>query len=121
LTAEQQRLLLHIRRIAAGLLIIAAVAGATFARDFLLPAVFAFFIATTLRPVVRAMSRRGVPAWATTATIVVVAAIVAGVAILAFAGAISQWLADAPRLQQELMRKVAGLRASFDGLSRAIR
>lgn len=116
MTAEQQRLLLHIRRIAAGLLIIAAVAGAAFARDFLLPAVFAFFIATTLRPVVRAMSRRGIPAWATTAAIVAIAAIVAGIAILAFAGAISQWLADAPRLQQELMRKVAGLRASLDGL-----
>lgn len=116
MTAEQQRLLLHIRRIAAGLLIIAAVAGASFARDFLLPAVFAFFIATTLRPVVRAMTRRGIPAWATTTAIVAVAAIVAGIAILAFAGAISQWLADAPRLQQELMRKVAGLRASLDGL-----
>ena len=64
MTAEQARLLLHIRCIAAGLLIIAAVAGAYFARDFLLPAVFAFLIATTLQPLIRAMSRRGIPsAW----------------------------------------------------------
>lgn len=116
MTAEQQRLLLHIRRIAAGLLVIAAVAGAYFARDFLLPAVFAFFIATTLRPLVRALSRKGIPAWATTAGIVLLAAMLAGIAALAFAGALSQWAADAPRLQQELMRKLAGLRSSLDGL-----
>ncbi|WP_161957364.1 AI-2E family transporter [Aestuariivirga litoralis] len=116
MTAEQQRLLLHIRRIAAGLLAIAAVAGAAFARDFLLPAVFAFFIATTMRPLVRAMSRRGIPAWATTAGIVLVAAAILGIATSAFAGAISQWIADAPRLQQELMHKLAALRSSFDGL-----
>jgi predicted PurR-regulated permease PerM len=116
LTAEQARLLLQIRRIATGLLIIAAVAGAYFARDFLLPAVFAFFIATTLRPVVRAMSRRGIPPWATTAGIVAVAAVLLGIAVYAFAGAISQWIADAPRLQQELLRKLATLRSSFDGL-----
>ena len=116
MTAEQERLLLHIRRIAAGLLIIAGIAGAYFARDFLVPAVFAFFIATTLRPVVRALSRHGIPAWATTAGIVLVAALLLGVAILAFAGAISQWVADAPRLQQELMTKLGTLRGSLDGI-----
>lgn len=116
MTAEQDRLLLHIRRIATGLLIIAAVAGAYFARDFLLPAVFAFFIATTLRPLVRAMSRRGIPAWATTAAIVVIATVLLTIAVYAFAGAASQMVADAPRLQQALIRKLATLRASFDGL-----
>lgn len=113
---EQARLLLHIRRVATGLLIIAAVAGAYFAREFLLPAVFAFFIATTLRPVVRSMSRRGVPAWATTAALVTVGAILIAIATYVFAGAISQWVQDAPRLQRELMSKLAGLRTSFDSL-----
>ena len=62
------------------------------------------------------MSRRGIPAWATTAGIVVIAALLTGVAVLAFAGAIAQWVADAPRLQQELLQKLSGLRASLDGL-----
>ena len=116
MTAEQARLLLHIRCIAAGLLIIAAVAGAYFARDFLLPAVFAFLIATTLRPLIRAMSRRGIPAWATTAAIVLLATVLLAIAVYAFAGAISQWIADAPRLQRELITKLSGLRSSFEGL-----
>ena len=115
---EQARLLLHIRRVATGLLLIAGVAGAYFARDFLLPVVFAFFIATTLRPLVRGMARRGVPAWATTAGIVLVAAIIAAAAVTVFAGAISQWVADAPRLQHELMDKLTKLRTTFDGLIR---
>ncbi len=116
MTAEQAPLLLQIRRIAAGLLIIAAIAFASFARDFLVPAVFAFFIAITLRPLVRALSRRGIPAWATTAGIVLIAVLLVSLAVFAFAGAISQWIADAPRLQQELMQRLASLRGTFEGL-----
>ena len=47
---EEARLLLHLRRLLAGLLLIASIAAAYGARDFLLPAVLAFFIAVTLRP-----------------------------------------------------------------------
>jgi len=116
--ADDARLLLHIRRIATGLLVIAGVAAIYFARDFLLPVVFAFFIATTLRPLVRALSRRGLPAWATTAVLVLVAIVLAGIAAYVFTGAIAQWVADAPRLQHELMAKLAQLRSSLDGLIR---
>jgi predicted PurR-regulated permease PerM len=110
------RLLLHIRRLLTGLLLIAAIAAVYFARDFLLPAVFAFFIAVTLRPLVRSMSRRGIPAWATTAVIVVVAGVLAAIAVSAFAGALLQWIEDAPRLQREFLGKIASLRASFASL-----
>ena len=114
--SEQARLLLHVRRLLAGLLLIAAVAAVTFARDFLLPAVFAVFIAITLRPFVRALSRRGVPDWATTAAIVLVAALLVSIAVYAFAGAIMQWVQDAPRLQRDFLSKIASLRTSFEGL-----
>lgn len=114
--SEQARLLLHLRRLLAGLLLLAAVAAVTFARDFLMPAVFALFIAITLRPLVRNLSRRGIPAWATTAAIVVVAALLLSVAVYAFAGAILQWVQDAPRLQRDFLGKIASLRASFEGL-----
>ncbi|WP_421693574.1 AI-2E family transporter [Aestuariivirga sp.] len=112
----EARLLLHIRRIAAGLLIIASIAAVYFGRDFLLPAVFAFFIAITLRPLVRAMSRRGIPAWATTAVIVLCATCLVALAVYAFAGAIAQWIADAPRIQREFLEKISGLRSSLDNL-----
>lgn len=113
---EQARLLLHVRRLLAGLLLLAAVAAITFARDFLLPAVFAVFIAITLRPLVRNLSRRGIPDWATTAAIVLVAALLLSIAVYAFAGAILQWVEEAPRLQRDFLGKIASLRSSFEGL-----
>jgi predicted PurR-regulated permease PerM len=114
--SEHARLLLHIRRLLAGLLVIASVGAVYFAREFLLPAVFAFFIAITLRPLVRSLSRRGIPAWASTAVIVLVTGLLAMVAVFAFAGAIMQWVEDAPRLQQEFLGKIASLRSSFESL-----
>ena len=113
---ERARLLLHIRRLLTGLLLIASLGAVYFARDFLLPAVFAIFIAVTLRPLVRALSRRGIPAWATTAVIVLIAAVCAAVAVFAFAGAIAQWIEDAPRIQREFLSKMSGLRSSFASL-----
>ncbi len=114
--AGESRLLLHIRRLLTGLLLIAAIAAVYFARDFLMPAVFAFFIAVTLRPLVRSLSRRGVPAWATTAAIVVTAGALTAIAVFAFAGALLQWIEDAPRLQREFLGKIASLRSSFASL-----
>jgi predicted PurR-regulated permease PerM len=114
--SDRTRPLLHIRRLLTGLLVIASVAGVYFAREFLLPAVFAFFIAITLRPLVRSLSRRGIPAWATTAVIVLLASLFALVTIFAFAGALMQWVEDAPRLQREFLGKIAGLRSSFENL-----
>ncbi len=109
-------MLLHIRRLLTGLLLIAAIAAVYFARDFLLPAVFAFFIAVTLRPLVRSLSRRGIPAWATTAAIVIAAGVFTAIAVFAFAGALLQWIEDAPRLQREFLSKIASLRSSFASL-----
>ncbi len=114
--AGETRLLLHVRRLLTGLLLIAAIAAVYFARDFLMPAVFAFFIAVTLRPLVRSFSRRGIPAWATTAAIVVAASVFTAIAIFAFAGALLQWIEDVPRLQHEFLSKIASLRSSFASL-----
>ncbi len=56
----EDRLLVHIRRLLAGILLFISVGAVYLARDFLLPAVFAIFIAVTLRPLVRFLSRRGI-------------------------------------------------------------
>lgn len=116
--AEESRLLLHMRRLLAGILLILSFGAVVLARDFLLPAVFAILIAVTLRPLVRFLSRKGLPAWASTTIIVVIAAILAAVAISVFAGALMQWMQDAPRLQQEFLSKISSLRSSVENLIR---
>ena len=117
-TAGEDRLLVHIRRLLAGILLLISVGAVYLARDFLLPAVFAIFIAVTLRPLVRSLSRRGIPPWGSTAMIVTLAAILAAVAVSVFAGALIQWMQDAPRLQQEFLSKISSLRSSFESLIR---
>lgn len=109
-------LLIQIRRVAAGLLVIAGLAAIYLARDFLLPVTFAFFIAITFRPMVRNLARRGIPPWATTATIALVAIICTAAASYVFAGAIAQWAADAPALQRAFLNKISALKDSFSGL-----
>lgn len=116
--AGEDRLLVYIRRLLAGILLLISVGAVYLARDFLLPAVFAIFIAVTLRPLVRSLSRRGIPAWGSTAMIVTLAAILAAVAVSVFAGALIQWMQDAPRLQQEFLSKISSLRSSFESLIR---
>ncbi len=114
---EQSRLLRHIRFAAVGILFAVSVAGAYFARDFLLPVVFALFIAITLRPSVRALARWGIPAWATTTVIVITATIVLLAATYVFTGAIMQWMENAETIRNSLLEKLGGLRASLDRLS----
>ena len=47
-----------------GIFILCIVAAIYLARDFLMPVVFAFFIALTFRPTVRKLARYNVPSWA---------------------------------------------------------
>ena len=53
---------LQIRNALRGLLILASIAAMYFARDFLLPVVLAVFTALTLKPSIRYLTRRGLPA-----------------------------------------------------------
>ncbi|MGQ0485331.1 MAG: AI-2E family transporter [Hyphomicrobiales bacterium] len=99
-----------------GMFILGIVAALYFARDFLVPVVFAFFIALTFRPSIRRLSRHNVPPWAAAtgfAAILLFAALV--VAYLA-SGPVSGWIADAPEIQRTFVEKIRGIRASFAGV-----
>jgi predicted PurR-regulated permease PerM len=100
-----------IRTTTLALVLIAAVATAYFARDFLLPVVLAFLLALTLRPIVRYLERRGVAAGIS--AVILVAGIVAVVAagIFFLSGPVSHWLDTAPQVGQELSRKLSVLRS----------
>ena len=101
-----------------GILILGAVFATYFARDFLLPVILACLMAMIFRPIIRWLSRRGVPAWAAAsgfAAILLIGGLLAGYLI---SGPISVWIADAPEIQRVLMEKMRAIRASFEHFAR---
>ena len=115
---ENARYLRQSRTALIGILILCAVFATYFARDFLLPVTLACLIAMTLRPVIRWLSRRGVPAWAAAggfAVILLAGGLAAGYLL---SGPISVWIADAPEIQRVLMDKLRAIRASFEQFAR---
>lgn len=110
------RRLRGIRTSVIGIFIFAAIAALYFARDFLLPVVFAFFIAITLRPLVRGLSRRGIPAWATTTGLALIGSALALTATAIFSGAIIDWIANAPEIQRIFIQRLSDLKSSFESL-----
>jgi predicted PurR-regulated permease PerM len=102
-SANQSRLALQT------LLFIVAIAALYFARDFLLPVILAFFIALTLRPAVRFLQKFVVPPWLA-ATVFVILLVFSGVMVgYLISGPISDWINQAPRLQQQFTSKFAGI------------
>ena len=101
-----------------GILILCAVFATYFARDFLLPVTVAFLIAITFRPVIRWLSRRGVPAGVTAsglAVFILFGGLTAGYLI---SGPVSSWIADAPAIQRTFIAKIRGIRASFERVAK---
>ena len=101
-----------------GILILCAVFATYFARDFLLPVTVAFLIAITFRPVIRWLSRRGVPAGVTAsglAVFILFGGLTAGYLI---SGPVSGWIADAPAIQRTFIAKIRGIRASFERVAK---
>ena len=99
-----------------GLLFLAIVMGLYFARDFLLPVVLALFVALTLRPSVRKMSKVGVPPGLTAAFIVFMLAAGAGLVIYLLVAPISNWISQAPQLQQSFVQKFSSWQSSISAV-----
>jgi len=110
-SANQSRLALQ------ALLFIVVIAALYFARDFLLPVVLAFFIALTLRPAVRFLQKFLVPPWLA-ATVFVILLVFSGVMVgYLISGPISDWINQAPQLQQQFASKFAGISEIFTKFS----
>ena len=96
-----------------GIFILCTVAAIYLARDFLMPVVFAFFIALTFRPTVRKLARYNVPSWAAASGFVAVLVLLSvSVAYLA-SGPITGWIADAPQIQRTFMQKIGSGLVNF--------
>jgi predicted PurR-regulated permease PerM len=102
-SANQARLALQ------GLLFLFVIAALYFARDFLLPVVLAFFIALTLRPAVRFLQKWLVPPWLAATVFVIILIIVGTMVGYLLSGPVSDWIDQAPLLQQKFASKFAGL------------
>lgn len=101
-----------------GIFILGLVAAFYVARDLLVPVTLAFLIAITFRPVIRWLSVRGLPAWATAsalATTVLVVGLSAGYLI---SGPVAGWIANAPEIRRTLTEKVRGISGTFENITR---
>ena len=108
---------LQIRNTLRGILFIAIVAAMYFARDFMLPVVLAFFVALTLRPIIRYLDRRGVPAAFTAFVFVIVILASSFAMVYMLSGPISSWFDQAPQLSRTFSEKFSGLRSPIDTIS----
>ena len=109
---------LQIRNTLRGMLFIALIAAMYFARDFMLPVVLALFVALTLRPIIRYLDRRGVPA-AFTALVFVIVILTSSLALIYLLSApISSWVDQAPQLLRTFSEKFSGLRSPIDTISK---
>lgn len=117
--AEQLIQLNKIRRILLSIALLAAVAGAFFAKDVLLPIILGVMLALTLSPIVRGAHRIGIPP-PLTGTVLIVAF---GAAIVfggyGVSGPISAWMKQAPQIGIELREKLGGLSDSVEQVQRA--
>jgi predicted PurR-regulated permease PerM len=101
-----------------GIFIIGLLAVFYVARDFLVPVTLAFLIAITFRPLIRWLSVRGLPAWASAsalATTVLVVGLSVGYLI---SGPVAGWIADAPEIRRSLTEKVRSISGTFDNITK---
>lgn len=102
-----------------GMMLILTAGTLYFARDFFLPIVLAILFGLVLRPIVRWLARRGVPAPLSAVVLVVCLVAALGAGIFYLSSPIAGWIDNAPRIGLELKLKLAELRESVEAVQRA--
>ncbi len=100
-----------------GIFIIAAIAAAHFARDFLLPVVLAIFIALTFRPLIRYLAKRGIPPALATTFIATGLIAFGALAVYFLSAPLAHWISEAPALARTFTEKLRSLRSSLAAVS----
>lgn len=102
-----------------GILVLLTLGFLYLARDFLLPVAIALLLAVVLNPVVRWLSRRGIPA-PVSATALVATLLIGFVALgMMLIGPVSAIVADAPRISLEIQQKFSVLQRPLEAIGRA--
>ena len=108
-----------LRRSVATLTTIAVFVIAYFARDLILPVMLGFLIALTLSPINRFLQRKGLPAAASAALLILLATASIG-SVIFFAGdTVRSWTEDAPSIARELKQKLSGVTEAIDAVKDA--
>lgn len=102
-------LLKRIFRLLLGLFLILFVYSLYFAKDFFLPMVLAFLLALTLSPIVRFLSRRGVPAPLSATLLVLTSFFGFGMIGFLLSGPVADLVNDAPRIGWELRQRLSDI------------
>lgn len=101
--------------------IILLIGALYYARSFFLPLVLAMLITLSCAPLVRALSRRGIPAGITAVALVLLLAGAFAIAAMLLSNPVAAMVADAPRILAEMRDRFAFLREPFEMLNDAIR
>ncbi len=99
-----------------GLFAIAFVYALYFARDFFMPVVLAFLMTLTLTPVVRFLSKRGIPAALSATLLVFFSAATIAVTSYALSGPVADLISNAPSIGRDVTERLSELRKPFDHL-----
>lgn len=105
-----------IRLLLVGIFLLLLFTATYFARDVLLPIVFALLLTLTMRPIVRSLSRRGIPAGLTAVLLVVSIGIGATVSVYVLSGPVGTLAARAPMIGQEVRWKMRDVLAQVSAL-----
>ena len=108
----------RLRPLLLGVIILLALGFIYLSREFLLPLTLALLIAITLRPAVRWLSRRGIPAGATATLFAALLLLLGFIAGYEISGALSGLIDDAPAFRQIFIEKIHKISAPFEQVAK---
>lgn len=109
----------RIHRLLVGIFLILLVMALFFAKDVFLPIILGVLLSLTLSPIVRGLSRLGVPA--ALSAIVLILGLGGGMFTTAYlmSGPVSAWVNEAPDMGEQLKRKLRGVNETVEGIKKA--
>lgn len=106
-------------RLLGGILLLMGFATLYVAKDLALPVALGVMLALTLSPLVRMISRTGLPMPASAVLVALATAAVVVVGIVLLSGTVSRWFDDIPRISAEMKDKLQGLAQTMQAVKEA--
>lgn len=117
--AEALTDLAAIRRTVGLILLVLLTIGLYFAKEVILPLMIGTLLALALSPTVRWLHRLGLPPLVTATALILCLALMVSVFALVVSTPVSDWIADAPKLEAELQRKLRAVTSSVEVVQKA--
>lgn len=106
-------------RLLGGILLLMGFATLYVAKDLVLPVALGIMLALTLSPLVRMISRTGLPTPAAAALVAVSTAALVVLGIVLLSGTVSSWFDDIPRISAEMKDKLQGFAQTLQAVKEA--